>query len=87
MNAMIGVARVRYSTGSTDTAIAGVNYDLSLNSNSTQTSTSGWLLFGDEDPTSVIVLQFINTPHNSTVVAAPLTLSFYLSQVRNRHMQ
>ena len=40
LNIVAGVTRVFYSTGNNDTAVVGVNYDLSLNENATASSST-----------------------------------------------
>jgi hypothetical protein len=71
---------VFYSTGNNDTAVVGVNYDLSLNEGLAANSTSGWLVFGDSASSKSIILQFVNQAHNSTEGINNVSLSLFLGQ-------
>ena len=74
-----GPSRVFYSTGANDTAVAGLNYDLTLNPGETSTSTSGWLDFADGQNSSSIIVRFHNNPHNSTNSTGFVGLSLLIS--------
>jgi hypothetical protein len=60
-----GQVRVLFSATQDSTAVAGTNYDLTLNPGFVSSNNSGWLEFQDSQSTGVLYIRLHNIPHES----------------------